>query len=76
MNLMSSTDYCESIRRYSPSVYVHGSKVDSVADEPLLAPGVNAVALTYDFALVTFLKKTLERTCTFANLGYPELSNA
>ena len=50
MNLMSSADYCESIRSYSPKVYVQGSEVNCVADEPLLAPGVNAVAMTYDFA--------------------------
>ncbi|MGG2362316.1 4-hydroxyphenylacetate 3-hydroxylase N-terminal domain-containing protein, partial [Salmonella enterica] len=25
--------------------------IDSVADEPLLAPGINAVGVTYDFAL-------------------------
>ena len=49
--LISGDSYRESLRRYKPQVYVDGKKVESVADEPSLAPGVNAVALTYDFAL-------------------------
>jgi len=48
--LMSGDDYRESLRRYRPKVWLEGSEVASVADEPRLAPGVNAVALTYDFA--------------------------
>ena len=39
MNLMTSQEYCESLQEYSPNVYVRGSKVDSVADHPMLAPG-------------------------------------
>jgi 4-hydroxybutyryl-CoA dehydratase/vinylacetyl-CoA-Delta-isomerase len=49
--LMSGNDYRESLRRYRPKVYVNGREVRSVADEPQLAPGVNAIALTYDYAL-------------------------
>jgi 4-hydroxybutyryl-CoA dehydratase/vinylacetyl-CoA-Delta-isomerase len=49
--LMSSSDYRESLRRSKPRVYVNGQAVESVADEPLLAPGVNAIGLTYDLAL-------------------------
>src|SRR5437762_98838 len=49
--LMSGADYRESLRRFSPKVYLNGAEVASVADEPLLAPGVNAVALTYDYGL-------------------------
>jgi 4-hydroxybutyryl-CoA dehydratase/vinylacetyl-CoA-Delta-isomerase len=49
--LMSGDDYRESLRRFSPKVYLNGNEVASVADEPLLAPGINAVALTYDYAL-------------------------
>jgi 4-hydroxybutyryl-CoA dehydratase/vinylacetyl-CoA-Delta-isomerase len=49
--LMSGAEYRESLRRYSPTVFVDGRRVASVADEPRLAPGVNAVALTYDYAL-------------------------
>jgi 4-hydroxybutyryl-CoA dehydratase/vinylacetyl-CoA-Delta-isomerase len=49
--LMSGDDYRESLRRFSPKVYLNGNEVASVVDEPLLAPGINAVALTYDYAL-------------------------
>lgn len=48
--LMTADDYRESLRAYKPRVFVNGRAVDSVADEPLLAPGVNAVGITYDFA--------------------------
>lgn len=49
--LMSAADYRESLRAYTPRVFVNGSQVQSVADEPLLAPGVAGVGVTYDFAL-------------------------
>ena len=48
---MSSSDYRESLRRYKPTVYVDGQLIDSVADAPQLRPGVNALGITYDFAL-------------------------
>ncbi len=49
--LMSSADYRESLRRYSPRVFVDGARIDSVVDAPALQPGINALGLTYDFAL-------------------------
>jgi len=49
--LMSGNDYRESLRRTKPRVYIDGRPVESVADEPALAPGINGVALTYDYAL-------------------------
>lgn len=49
--LMSAADYRDSLRRYSPRVFVNGSRVESVADEPLLAPGIAGVGVAYDFAL-------------------------
>jgi 4-hydroxybutyryl-CoA dehydratase/vinylacetyl-CoA-Delta-isomerase len=49
--LMSSAGYRESLRRYKPRVFVDGDAVASVPDEPRLAPGLNAIGLTYDFAL-------------------------
>jgi 4-hydroxybutyryl-CoA dehydratase/vinylacetyl-CoA-Delta-isomerase len=49
--LMSSAEYRESLRQLTPRVYVNGRRVDSVADEPAFAPGLNAIGLTYDFAL-------------------------
>jgi len=49
--LMSAADYRESLRRYRPRVFLNGQAVESVADESLLAPGVNAIGVAYDFAL-------------------------
>jgi 4-hydroxybutyryl-CoA dehydratase / vinylacetyl-CoA-Delta-isomerase len=49
--LMSAADYRESLRKYKPTVYVEGRRVESVPDEPLLAPGINGIGVTYDFAL-------------------------
>jgi 4-hydroxybutyryl-CoA dehydratase / vinylacetyl-CoA-Delta-isomerase len=48
--LMTAADYRDSLRAYRPRVFVNGSAVESVADEPLLAPGIAAVGVTYDFA--------------------------
>jgi len=49
--LMSSAEYRESLRRRSPRVFVDGRRVASVADAPELAPGINALGVSYDFAL-------------------------
>src|SRR4051812_48184987 len=49
-SLMTGTEYRDSLRCYKPLVYVDGRLVESVADEPALQPGVNALAYTYDFA--------------------------
>ena len=49
--MMSADEYRESLRQYNPTVYLDGRKVESVADEPGFEPGVNAVGLTYDYAL-------------------------
>jgi len=49
--LMSADDYRESLRAYKPRVFINGQAVESVADEPLLAPGIASVGVTYDFAL-------------------------
>ncbi len=49
--LMTSADYRESLRRYRPTVYVDGALIESVADAPNLRPGVNALGVSYDFAL-------------------------
>ena len=49
--LMSADAYRESLRRLKPTVFVDGERVGSVADAPQLAPGVAAVARTYEMAL-------------------------
>ena len=48
--LMTGGDFRESLRRAQPRVFVDGRRVASVADEPAFQPGINAIALTYDFA--------------------------
>jgi 4-hydroxybutyryl-CoA dehydratase/vinylacetyl-CoA-Delta-isomerase len=48
---MSSAGYRDSLRRHTPRVFVNGRRVESVADEPLLAPGIAGVGVTYDYAL-------------------------
>lgn len=48
--LMTGADYRESLRRHRPTVYVDGRLVESVADEPSLSPGINALSVTYDYA--------------------------
>src|SRR5437764_14662928 len=59
---MSAADYRESLRRHRPRVFVDGDAVESVADEPRLIPGINAVGLTYDFALRTELAPVMTAT--------------
>src|SRR5690242_1756176 len=59
---MSSSDYRESLRRRRPRVYVDGDRIDSVADEPRLPPGVNALGVTYDFALRSELLPVMTAT--------------
>ena len=50
-HLMSGDDFRESLRRYKPRVFLDGQQVASVADERGFGPGINAIALTYDYAL-------------------------
>ncbi|MGQ0793976.1 MAG: 4-hydroxyphenylacetate 3-hydroxylase family protein [Deltaproteobacteria bacterium] len=44
-------EYVESLRSLHPTVYIRGNLVESIPDEPLLQPGINAIALTYEYAL-------------------------
>lgn len=44
-------EYIESLRKLSPTVYIRGKQLGSIPDEPLLRPGINAISLTYDYAL-------------------------
>ena len=48
--LMASADYRESLRRLKPVVYVDGRRIESVADEPALQPGIRALGVSYDYA--------------------------
>jgi 4-hydroxybutyryl-CoA dehydratase / vinylacetyl-CoA-Delta-isomerase len=49
--LMTGDEYRESLRRYRPRVFVDGDLIADIADEPRLRPGVNALAITYEYAL-------------------------
>ena len=49
--MKSALEYRESLRELNPKVFLGGERVPSVADEPRLEPGINAVGITYDFAL-------------------------
>ncbi|HSH42713.1 MAG TPA: 4-hydroxyphenylacetate 3-hydroxylase N-terminal domain-containing protein, partial [Arenicellales bacterium] len=49
--LLTGEQYRESLRSYSPNVYVKGQKVESVVDSPWFQPGINAIGVTYDYAL-------------------------
>ncbi len=48
--MMTAQDYRESLRSLKPTVYVDGRLIDSVVDATELAPGVNALGVSYDFA--------------------------
>lgn len=48
--LMDAAGYRESLRAYQPRVFVGGQRVESVADEKLLLPGINGIGVTYDLA--------------------------
>ena len=48
---MDGHDYRASLRAYSPRVFVDGRAVESVVDAPAFVPGINALAVSYDFAL-------------------------
>jgi 4-hydroxybutyryl-CoA dehydratase/vinylacetyl-CoA-Delta-isomerase len=58
--LMSAEAYRESLRRLQPTVFVDGERVGSVADAPQLAPGVAAVAKTYEMALASDLAPVMQ----------------
>ncbi len=60
--LIDSTAYRDSLRRYKPRVTVDGRPVQSVADEPMFAPGIAAVGVTYDFALNPQFAKIMTAT--------------
>ena len=46
--IMSAADYEESLREYSPTVYVEGCSDESAAWDPRLQPGAGAVRVTYE----------------------------
>jgi len=50
MAIKSGKEYIESLRKLKPRVYAFGERVESVVDEPLFQPHLNAAAMTYELA--------------------------
>lgn len=49
--LMTGDDYRESLRRRKAlKVFMNGERLEEIVDNPIIAPSINSVALTYDFA--------------------------
>jgi 4-hydroxybutyryl-CoA dehydratase/vinylacetyl-CoA-Delta-isomerase len=48
---MSSDECCESLHALAPRGFVNGCAMQSIADDPQLAPGIAAILATYDYAL-------------------------
>ena len=59
---MSGDDFKESLRRYKPRVFLDGRLVESIADERGFQPGINAISLTYDYALRSEYAKIMTAT--------------
>lgn len=60
--LKTPEEFVDSLRELSPTVYIRGNKIQSVPDEPLLAPGINAISLTYEYALLPEHIETMTAT--------------
>lgn len=50
MPLMTAEEFVASLAERRPDVWVRGRRVENVAAEPLLRPGINAIAETYRLA--------------------------
>ncbi len=48
--MMNGKEYIDSLRKLKPTVYFMGRRIESVADDPVTAPHVNAAAMTYELA--------------------------
>ncbi|KAF0677117.1 4-hydroxyphenylacetate 3-hydroxylase family protein [Profundibacterium mesophilum] len=48
--LMSAAEYHQSLYALSPRVFVNGERIETVADAPILRPGIEAIGVTYDLA--------------------------
>ncbi len=48
--MMNGKEYIESLRKYKPTVYFMGKKIENIADEPMFRPHIHAAAMTYELA--------------------------
>jgi hypothetical protein len=51
MALLTGKEYLESLKEFSPEIYIRGERVQEVWSHPLLRQTVNHIAAGYDFAL-------------------------
>ncbi len=56
MAILSGDDYRESLKEFSPEVYIRGERIKDVATHPLLRQTVNHIASGYDMMLKPELK--------------------
>ena len=50
MNIKTTADYMESLKKLSPTIYYKGRKIDDVTIHPATAPHVRAASMTYALA--------------------------
>ncbi len=50
MALLTAQEYVESLKEFSPEIYIRGERVQEVWSHPLLRQTVNHIAAGYDFA--------------------------
>jgi aromatic ring hydroxylase len=48
--MMTARQYEESLRKLKLEVYMFGKRIESVVDDPIIRPSMNAVAVTYELA--------------------------
>jgi len=48
--MMNGKEYIESLKKYKPTVYFMGKKIENVVDEPMFRPHIHAAAMTYELA--------------------------
>ncbi len=50
MGIMTKSEYIESLRKFTPVVYMFGERVDNFVDNPRLRAGIEATGATYQLA--------------------------
>lgn len=51
MSMKTGKEYIESLRKLNLKLYMFGELVENPVDHPIIIPSMNAVAVTYDYAL-------------------------
>jgi len=57
MALKTRNEYIESLKKYKPTVYMCGERIDQVWNHPLFSTTINQLGATYEFALDPAYKK-------------------